>query len=493
MPSSGVWGALGAFLQSAGQAAPKIAQDYNDEYERRDDRNRKRKKEDDAAAAKKSGGKKIQSAMTAIMNPMGVDEAKELLANTPPEEIKKAERVIAETGAAVLPGALPKQKQRWEQNKVKNAMRTAIAEQESGGNDAQKEHPRAANGLQAYGKFGIVPEYHIDKVGLNPKNAEHIKRWKADPALQEETFDRIIDENYKKAGGNVDKALEMYYGVAKDKDAPQFLADGRKMDSVNQYVAKVKSRMGDAANQAGMVKTAGKARQAIDNLVSEEFRPPSKARMRGQEKALGQLYMDLSPEEIEQNKDYLDRISTLATSGKEEYKDELTQYGNDLNRQTTAAINAMKLDEQMQMAMVKVRSGVKSLSAEEIRALESRRKMLTSMRDQITDFTTRVGSAKAGNRESILKTRPDMTSKESPGLVGRVFGAKDKTVIDDTRIQKKLDFIDEQLMETDRALAGLGGLDQSTDEEFEQDKNSMLSRPAGGGGIDPRYLKPVKK
>lgn len=506
MPSANVWGAMGAFLQSAGASAPKIAADYADEWYRRDDRKdrkqkleqdnedrlRRLKREDDALKAKASGGKKISSAMAAILSPMEVEEAEKHLANTPPEEIKKAEKLIEETGAAVAPKALPRQAQRWEANKVKNAMRSAIAEQESTSTEDMKEHPRAKNGLQAYGKYGIVPELHIDKVGLNPKDPKDIEKWKADKDLQEATFDKIIDANFKASGGDVDKALELYYGKAKDKNAKQRLADGREMPSVNEYIAQVKGRMGDAA-RGSVSGTAGNARQAIDRLVSQEFRPPSKDRMKRQEAAVGRLYADLTPEEIEQNKDYLDRVVRLAESGREEYKDELTQYGADLNRQTTAAINAMKLDEQMQMALLKLNNGDNNLTPNQVRALESRRKQLQSMREQITDFTTRVGSAKPGARENILKTRPDLTGKEEePGIVGRLFGRTAKTYIDEKKIQKKLELIDEWIMETDRALAGLGGLTAPSAAEAEKEKSDFLSRSAGVGDLTP-YMRPIKK
>lgn len=492
MPSSGVFSALGAFLQSAGAAAPRIAQDYNDQWERQDERTRKRKAEDDIKAARASGGKKISAAMKSILNPMPPEEAKAHLANTPPKEIQKAEKMINDAGVSVgVTAPFPRQAQRWEENRVKNAMRKAIKDQESG-NKVIKEHPTAANGLTAYGKFGIVPELHIDKVGLDPKKPEDIKKWKADEALQEQTFDLIIDKNYKDSGGNVDKALERYYGVAKDKSRKQRLADGREMPSVNEYVAQVKSKMGDAAQSEGMLRTAGKARSAIDALVSEDFSPPSRAKMDRQEDALGKLYAEMTPDEIEQNKGYLDRITQLASTGREEYRDEVQTYSNNLNRQTTAAINAMKLDEQMQMALLKARSGTRSLSNEEVRALEGRRKLLDSMYKQLTDFTVSVRSAKPAARESVLLSRPDLTTKEKPGIVGRVFGAKEKTVINDAKILQKMDFLQEQLMEVDRALAGLGGLDMGTEQDFQEDLTTMRTGPARGGNLTP-YLRPIKK
>lgn len=496
MPSADMFSALGAFLQSAGASTQNIARNYHDDTEREAAKKklereefRGRVKEARALGAKRTGGQKIRNAMTAILNPMGPEDAAETLANTPPAQIEAAEKAIADTGAAVT--GTPRQSARWAANKTKNAMRRAIAEQESSGVDIGA-HPKAANGLQAFGKFGIVPELHIDKVGLDPKKPEDLEKWKKDPALQEATFDAIIDTNWRTSGGDVDKALELYYGKAKDKNAKQRLADGREMPSVNEYVSQVKSRMGDAATAASVGKTAGAARSAIDALVSKDFRPPSRARARSQEAALGKLYADMSPEEIEQNKDYLDRVAGLAQSGKEEYKEELATYRDDLNRQTTAAINAMKLDEQMQMAMMKVKSGVKSLTPEEVRALESRRKLLDGMRSQITDFTQRVSSAKPGAREAMLLTRPDLVSTEDPNFFGRLTGKKGKKVIDDAKILKKLDLIDEWIMETDRALAGLGGLERPGAEDIESDENTMLSRPGGAGALN-NYITPVKR
>lgn len=496
MPSSEMMSALGAFLESAGASTGKIARNYYEDVEREDAKKkaeneefRRRVKEARALGAKRTGGQKIRNAMTAILNPMEPEEAAETLAKTPPEQIEQAEKAIADTGAALT--GTPRQKERWAANKTKNALRKAIAEQESTGTDIG-EHPRAANGLQAYGKFGIVPELHIGKIGLDPKKPEDLEKWKKDPALQEQTFDAIIDDNWRRSGGDIDKVLEFYYGSAKDKNAKQRLADGREMPSVNEYIAQVKGRMGDAATSAGIGKTAGAARSAIDALVSKDFQAPSRARARSQEAALGKLYADMTPEEIEQNKDYLDRVAGLAQSGREEYKEELATYRDDLNRQTTAAINAMRLDEQMQMALMKVKSGVKSLTPEEVRALESRRKLLEGMRDQITDFTQRVASAKPGARESMLLTRPDLVSTEDPNFFGRLTGRKGKKVIDDAKISKKLDLIDEWLMETDRALAGLGGLERPGASDIESDENTMLSRPGGAGALN-NYITPVKK
>ena len=500
MPSSNTWAGLSAFLSSAGQSAGKITRQYQADVEDQADRDEKEKerfrlrvKEARALGAKRTGGAKISSVMAALANPMDPEEAVTHLENADPKDVAQASEAIKSI-TANAPAPLPRSNQdrRHDVNKVKNAIKNALASQESTATDIGA-HPKAANGLTAWGKYGIVPELHIGKIGLDPKNPKDVAMWKADEKLQEATMDALIDENYKKSGGDIDTTIGMHYGVPKDKDKKQRLADGREMPSYNEYVAKVKSRMGDVANVSGVERTAGKARQAIDALVSTDFKEPSNRRVKRDEAALGKLYASMTPEEIEQNKDYLDRVTQLAGAGREDYRDEMTKYGNDLNRQTTAAMNAMKLDEMQQTAMLKIKSGVKSLTPEEVKALESRRKLLESMRSQITDFTTRVGSAKAGAREAILKTRPDLAGVEEPGFWDRITGGKSKAVIDDVKIQKKLDLIDSWMMETDRALAGLGGLGQSSADDVTDDENTMLS--GGGRKNNPlsNYLTPVGK
>lgn len=503
MPSSNTWAGLSAFLSSAGKSAQQITRQYQADVEDQADRDEKEKerfrlrvKEARALGAKRTGGAKISSVMAALANPMDPEEAVTHLENADPKAVTQAADAIKGI-TANAPAPLPRSNRdkRFDDNKIKNSILNSIAAQESTGTDIGA-HPRAKNGLQAFGKYGIVPELHIDKVGLDPKNPKDIAMWKADPDLQKMTAERIVDANYKASGGDVKETFRRHYGITKNPDAKQHLADGRQMPSSNEYVDQAYSRyksLGGPDSSQSVERTAGKARQAIDALVSTDFKEPSNRRVKRDEAALGKLYASMTPEEIEQNKDYLDRVTQLAGAGREDYRDEMTKYGNDLNRQTTAAMNAMKLDEMQQVAMLKIKSGVKSLTPEEVKALESRRKLLESMRSQITDFTTRVGTAKAGAREAILKSRPDLAGEEEPNFVGRLFGHKNKPVIDDVKIQKKLDLIDSWMMETDRALAGLGGLGGSSADEVASDENTMLS--GGGRKNNPlsNYLTPVGK
>jgi hypothetical protein len=497
MPGSNAWAGLGAFLESAGESAGRITRQYqadvdaDEEKKRREKKDfRERVKEARALGAKRTGGTKIQSAMKAIMSPMDAEAAAATLEAADPKTVTAATKTIQEVTQQVQP-PLPRQSKRWEENKIKRTILDTLGAQESGSEDIGS-HPKAANGLQAFGKYGIVPELHIDKVGLNPKDPADIEKWKADKDLQRLTAERIVDENYKAAGGDVKETFRRHYGLTKDPNKKQGLADGRSMPSSNEYVEQAYSRYKGLGGTDSIERTAGNARSAIDSLVSTEFQRPSKARVKRDQATLGKLYAEMSSEEIEQNKEYLDRVTQLAGAGREDYRDELAEYGANLNRQTTAAMNAMKLDEQTQIAMAKIKHGVKSLTAEEVRALESRRKLLESMRGQLTEFTTRVGGAKAGARESILKTRPDLTTVEEPGFFGRIAGRKGKPVIDDSKIQKKMDLIDSWIMETDRALAGLGGLERSGADEIASDENTMLSRPGGRSPIS-NYLTPVNK
>ncbi len=48
------------------------------------------------------------------------------------------------------------------------------------------------------------------------------------------------------------------------------------------------------------------------------------------------------------------------------------------------------------------------------------------------------------------------------------------------------------MMETDRALAGLGGLERAGTEEIASDENTMLSRPGGKSPLS-NYLTPVTR
>ncbi len=516
MPGSNAWAGLAAFLSSAGASAGKITRQYQDDVQEEEDRKaaeEKRKKEDiifnenrydrtRGRLAKISGGVKIKNAMAALATPMDPEEAKAHLASEDPKVIEQASNAIQEV-AAKAQAPLPKQSARWQENEIKRKILESLAGQESTNEDIGA-HPRAKNGLQAYGKFGIVPELHIDKIGLDPKNAADIEKWKKSPELQRDTAERIVDENYKASNGDVKGTIRRHYGLTSDPDKKQYLADGREMPSSNEYVEQAYSRFKglggtDGAGRGSVEKTAGNARAAIDNLINTKFEAPKKDRGTLDDGALGRLYATMSPDEIEQNKDYLDRITGLAADGRADYLQELSTYQNDLNRQTTAAMNAMKLDEQTQVALAKIKSGVKSLTPEEVRALESRRKLLESLRSQITDFTARVGSAKGSNREALLKTRPDLVGEEEPSAFRRIAGhipgvsaAKGKPIIDDAKIQKKLDLIDQWTMETDRALAGLGGLERPSSDEIESDESTMLSRPGGKSPLS-NYLTPVNK
>jgi hypothetical protein len=504
MPGSNAWAGLAAGLESLGQSTGRIARQYQDDVEEEDlrklqekERFKKDVKEARALGAKRTGTKKIQSAMQAMLNPMEPDEAAAHLADADPKAVTAATSTIKEVTAKAQ-AALPRQSKRWEENKIKRTILDTLGSQESDSTDIAA-HPRAANGLQAFGKYGIVPELHIDKVGLDPKNPKDIEKWKADKDLQKLTAERIVDENYKASGGDVKETFRRHYGLTKDPNKKQALADGRSMPSSNEYVEQAYSKYKGLGGTDSIERTAGNARQAIDSLVSTDFQRPSKSRVKRDEATLGKLYMDMTSEEIEQNKEYLDRVTSLAGAGREDYRDEIAEYGANLNRQTTAAMNAMKLDEQTQIALAKIKSGVKSLTPEEVRALESRRKLLEGMRSQITDFTTRVGAAKPGAREAILKTRPDLSGVEEPGTYERLWGhlpftekAKGMPVIDDAKIQKKLDLIDSWMMETDRALAGLGGLERAGADEIESDENTMLSRPGGKSPLS-KYLTPVNK
>lgn len=503
MADTGGLQALGAFLQSLGGSGMNFARDaytYSRAEEDRGiatkereyvqgERNKKAQKEKRLEDAKTSGSQKIRSALQVILNPgMDAEEAQQVLQSASPQEIQKAEELIKKTGEAVSknPQNLPLASQTSTYDKYRDTLRSVFKNQESG-NRYDILHPQAANGLQAVGAYGIVPKYHFAKVGLNADKPEDIRKFLQSPELQDEAFDKIMQENLQKYDGDTSKAIAAYYGgdgAAKLVGTPegnrkQKLANGKEMPSINEYVDSVKVAIKDFPNSIEGV--AGTARSAVNRLINTTYEKP--ARNRKTQDTLNKLYADLTPEEIEGNKGTLDYISSLAQGEKEDYDKELGTFLHDVDRQYNAAINAMKLDEQYRQLDLKLRQKkYGQLSDDEVAALRARKDTLLKLKQNILDFSAQTGRLKPSERQSHLKSRPDLAKKNEPNFWQRTFGREPDYEIDDVGIRTRLEELDEKINETEEALAGIGGLPQNPDKTSKTPK-----------GVISNYMTPRAK
>lgn len=86
-------------------------------------------------------------------------------------------------------------------------LREAIAEQESRGSGGYSAYNKTGDAL---GRYQIVPKWNFDKIGLKDTAADR-KKFLNTPALQDQLFEKIIDDNVKRYG-STEKGVAAYYG-----------------------------------------------------------------------------------------------------------------------------------------------------------------------------------------------------------------------------------------------------------------------------------------
>ena len=174
--------------------------------------------------------------------------------NLPPEQgIKNIEAANLETkvkdqGKAItdaLSEPVPAPANRYTRNAFAKRFMDTLGLIESNDKDIGA-HPRAANGLQAFGRLGVVPELHAQRVGLDPTNQKDLEKFKSDPELQYQAAENFVMELGKKYNWDPGMMRRGYYGITKDPSAPQKLADGRIMPSSDEDHDKFMQAFGDA-------------------------------------------------------------------------------------------------------------------------------------------------------------------------------------------------------------------------------------------------------
>lgn len=348
----GTGGQLGwaNFLTAIGAQVPTLLKNYNEASILEDEAAKKAKTRGSVADILK-GLPQVGSPVLDDLAGMDPTTAQKVLQSTSPANRQEAMAILSQNrkgldglrlsmpgnvpGTGGVDGALESLTQPANPRQAKNAFVNkfldTIAIGESGNKDIGN-HPQAANGLVASGKLGVVASLHAHRVGLDPNNPADIETFKASPELQRAAADSYVRELGEKYNWDPRKMSIGYYGVAKDPDAPQYLADGRAMPSNNQYADKFMTRFSSMTRPETPETPTSMPwdNSLLSSLVKEAPQMktvPKKVTYGDQERYL--LSKVQNPEQLAMMKDYIASIGSLAKDEREALKDERGEFGKE--------------------------------------------------------------------------------------------------------------------------------------------------------------------
>lgn len=478
------------FLTAIGAATPGIVKNYNEQSTAEAELAKKTKLRDWGASVLK-GMPQVGSPVLDEMAQMDPATASTVLQNTPPANRQQAMEILSQgrkgldglrlkfptsapDGLGGVDGALESiatpRNPRHVKNAFVNRFMDTLSTIESGGQDIG-DHPQAKNGATATGRFGVVPEFHAQRVGLDPSNPADLAKFKADPELQRAAAEDFVRELGRKYNWDPGMMRRGYYGITGNNDAPQYLADGRAMPSSNEDNAKFLAAFGNAQrpDNSDVPASLPWDNTLLSSLVAEPPKMktvPKKVTYGDQERYL--LSKVENPEQLAMMKDYLATISGLAKEERDAKKDERgefdknqTRYDENVRKVTDLNFQTWK---EKQTARDKRFTRNAAQNKENLTALRQQRE---SLQKQLLDLRTFEQRAAKGKEpvELISAAYPEFYTTRSgePGFLDQLVHGGDAVAPQETKldraklkkraedIQAEIDGIDQELSNTSRA------------------------------------------
>lgn len=373
--------AWASFIAGLGRGVPDMLRQYNaDTY---DAQARQKKAAAEAGASKLLQDMPQYGDMPAGMSP---DQAMDTWLKSSPEDKMKATSMLGGQPTAALgkmaalppvPGAstaggnalqaLANPSPAGLDEDTTKGLLDVIGGIEGGGRyDAQ--HPKAANGLQAVGKYGIVPSVwfkNFPQYGLNPDKPEDVQRFVGSPGLQDAMAKDLVKQLWGEAGGDPRKFIARYYSGSDsavgtpNEWKPQFAykrTPGRavrekvQMPSIGEHADKFMKAAealglsfdGQAAAPTGPA-GAPYDNAALMDLIKEK--PKMKQvgkRVSYQDQERYLLSNAKNPEQLALLKDFMGNISKLAASERDQEKDARTEFAKESDRYEGNVVEASK-------------------------------------------------------------------------------------------------------------------------------------------------------
>lgn len=482
MPSSKSLGWATA-LAGLGQAVPNILRQYNQDATAFNDTVRKNRVKTEAEEILNS-----LPEYGSVLEAMTPEEAQGVLARTSPQEKQAAVDIMAgkrglDTMRLQVPASIPEpampdggalgalaapKSGRHARNAFVNKFMDTLGKIESDGKDIGA-HPRAKNGAQAFGRFGVVPEFHAHRAGLDPTNPADLAKFKADPELQRSAAESFVRELGKKYNWDPVMMRRGYYGLTADNDAPQFLADGRRMPSSNEDNARFMELFGDmerpADDPAEDYMPAPYDNTLLTSMVKDG--PPKREKTvkkvtHGDRLALA-LSKATNPEVYANLKDQIERISKMAEIERQEGKDREASFEKEQERYGENARKLTDLNFQTWKEQGERQHRARTYKDQSIQALRTQRDSLQKQLADIRGFQTRVAKGEE-SADMLAAAYPNFftTKSTDPGFFAELFQGDDaapgkETAFDTKRFTDAVKALEDDIQAIDQALSSKSG------------------------------------
>ncbi len=491
--------ALANFFASLGGDVPGLIARY-------DERSLGEEKYNRETAARTSVAKilknlpKVGDDMSALGEMAGTtmtpDQAKSVLASTPPENAAEAAQILAQnrkglenlrlampdkfqpapgTDAVLGQFAAPPPKPAQD---VIESLRPVIRDMESGGNYGQL-HPRTRSGKQALGAYGILPEVwfkEFPQFGLDAARPEDKQKFLSSPALQDAMFAEIAKKGLSDTGGDLRKFRAWYYGGPDAADAltagkgfsPQSaIVNGRTVsmpsvaDDADMFMKRLEAAGVDP--QAAMASSPGQLpfdASLLQSLVKEPPKMkvlPRKVSYGDQERYL--LSKIQNPEQMALLSDHLKAIGDLSRQEREserqdrqDFRGEVADYNQNVRALTEVNYNVWKALEEKKKQGHQIRT-------EELAAARARRDSIQKELADIRAFEAQVAKGKEPV-EMLQGAHPEFytTKSEGPSTMETLFfgaGAKGEQVtkFDPGLMKQRVQSLQAEIESIDNILA----------------------------------------
>jgi hypothetical protein len=452
---------------------------------------------------------------------MTPEQAKGVLATTPPENAAQAAEILAQNrkGLDSLRLAMPDKFQPAPGTEavlnqftaqppkpaqdVIESLRPVIRDMESGGNYGQL-HPRTRSGKQALGAYGILPEVwfkEFPQFGLDSSRPEDKQKFLSSPALQDAMFAEIAKKGLSDTGGDLRKWRAWYYGGPSAADSlaagkgfsPQTaIVNGRTVsmpsvaDDADMFMKRLEAAGVDP--QTAMAASPGQLpfdASLLQSLVKEPPKLkvfPKKVSYGDQERYM--LSKIQNPEQMALLSDHLKAIGDLSRQEREEkradrqeYRGEVTDYNQNVRALTEVNYNVWKALEEKKKAGHLLRS-------EELAAARARRDALRNELTAVRIFAAKMVKEEEEKKKDYQALYPEFftTSWDQPSSFETMFGGKGESVVkyDPALVAKRVQNLESEYESVDNLLA-----DKSRTQNFAEMPNTIPDLS--------KYLTPRKK
>lgn len=477
-----------AGIASMGQAIPGIVRQYAEDSKAEEKKAYEDKVKSEAAGII-GGLPAAGTVLEELAKGMSPDQAQQVLANTSPADQAQAAALLRgvkglESMRLMTPKNIPEpaapeggalgaltsaQTARQKRNAFVNRFMEAVGQIESGGQNIGA-HPRARNGAQAFGRYGVVPEFHAQRVGLDPSNASDVARFKGDPELQKSAAESFIRELGKKYNWDPVMMRRGYYGLTKDPNAPQFLADGRQMPSSNEDSAKFMAALGDVERPDSADLEEPPDPLPWDNsLLSDLVKdgPPKQSVMPKRVTEGDRLRIILSkvknPDVLAKLEPFIKSTSSLAEIERGEAKDRQASFEKEQDRygENVRKDSQLKFDTWKEKGDREHRA--RTYRDQSVQALRTQRDSLQKQLADIRGFQTRVAKGEE-SPEMLAAAYPNFfaTRKTDPGVLAQLFQGDDAkpgevTEFDSKRFADAVKALEADIQSIDEALSSKSG------------------------------------